>query len=184
MLQNRQRVYTWTRHPVQFPDSGPASLRAPSSLRPSTALSDFTEGRSREMASLRPPSSSRTPSLRRSSAVFAPGSPDEFPFDFNADFARSDPCAFLSVGLWRRAKVASPTIDPRGCARSLEWVRPRLTRAQSDALEAPPFGRSPAIVRSTCNSKQLRRVLCEPKVILFFYFYFYFMFGSRSHRFA
>ena len=109
MLQNQQRVYTWTRHPVQFPDSGPASLRAPSSLRPSTALSDFTEGRSREMASLRPPSSSRTPSLWRSSAVFAPGSSDEFPFDFNADFARLDPFAFLSAALWRRAKVASPT---------------------------------------------------------------------------
>ena len=109
MLQNRQRVYTWTRHPVQFPDSGPASLRAPSLLRPSTALSDFTEGRSGEMASLRPPSSSRTPSLRRSSTAFALGSSDEFPFDFDANFASPDPFAFLSAGyLWRRAKVASP----------------------------------------------------------------------------
>ena len=48
MLQNQQCVvdYSWTQHSIQFPNRGPASLRAPLSLEPSTALSNSTEGRS------------------------------------------------------------------------------------------------------------------------------------------
>ena len=126
MLQNRQWVvdYSWTQHLVQFPDSGPDLLRAPSPLGPSSAPSStpFLGG---FVGSLRfaPLHLNTSPPCLPSVGLdcvlptFTLGSSDEppsTPFGFDSCFATLD--LFISrvvESLRPRAKVVSPTPPTR-----------------------------------------------------------------------
>ena len=55
-------------------------------------------------------------------------------------------------------KVASPTVAPRGCARSSEWP-PAWQLAHVALPKAPPFGPPRAAVQSSCIGSCTRRVL-------------------------
>jgi len=155
MLQHSTQLSGITAgHSVQISDSGAATLCVPS---PSRVFAASAKRLSEPLRRTSLCCAFRTFTVRAtSSLLFGRDRPSlgtllskasaRVLFAFAARFTISSASLLADDCLQRRAKVAFPTIAPRGHSYSLERLRPRPACERSRAPEAPPLGRSPASV--------------------------------------